>query len=169
MGIAIWFLTYSTWTGRHGIWLEDLYVDEADFAVDPGAAAKNIKADAAQVLDESIAALEAVPEWTAEAIEAALKGRLIEELELKPRKAYAPIRIGVTGLSRAGKTVFITSLVANLLERGRMPQFRAAAEGRILAAFLQPQPDDTLPINLIADLQAALDGKVDAAPGMGFC
>jgi len=28
-GIAIWFLTYSTWTGRHGIWLEDLYVHEA--------------------------------------------------------------------------------------------------------------------------------------------
>ncbi|MCR2815259.1 GNAT family N-acetyltransferase [Microbacterium jiangjiandongii] len=28
-GIAIWFLTYSTWTGRHGIWLEDLYVQEA--------------------------------------------------------------------------------------------------------------------------------------------
>jgi GNAT superfamily N-acetyltransferase len=29
VGIAIWFLTYSTWTGRHGIWLEDLFVDEA--------------------------------------------------------------------------------------------------------------------------------------------
>jgi GNAT superfamily N-acetyltransferase len=29
-GIAIWFLTYSTWTGRHGIWLEDLYVDDAE-------------------------------------------------------------------------------------------------------------------------------------------
>ncbi|MFI8633726.1 GNAT family N-acetyltransferase [Microbacterium sp. NPDC077663] len=28
--IAVWFLTYSTWTGRHGIWLEDLFVDEAD-------------------------------------------------------------------------------------------------------------------------------------------
>ncbi|MCR2763623.1 GNAT family N-acetyltransferase [Microbacterium sp. zg.B48] len=27
VGIAVWFLTYSTWTGRHGIWLEDLYVD----------------------------------------------------------------------------------------------------------------------------------------------
>ncbi|WP_235038129.1 GNAT family N-acetyltransferase [Microbacterium sp. 18062] len=27
-GIAVWFLTYSTWTGRHGIWLEDLFVDE---------------------------------------------------------------------------------------------------------------------------------------------
>jgi GNAT superfamily N-acetyltransferase len=30
VGIAIWFLTYSTWTGRHGIWLEDLYVDAAE-------------------------------------------------------------------------------------------------------------------------------------------
>jgi hypothetical protein len=54
------------------------------------------------------------------------------------------IRLGVTGLSRAGKTVFITSLVANLMDRGRMPQLRAAADGRILAAWLQPQPDDTV-------------------------
>lgn len=28
-GIAVWFLTYSTWTGTHGIWLEDLWVDDA--------------------------------------------------------------------------------------------------------------------------------------------
>ena len=55
------------------------------------------------------------------------------------------IRLGVTGLSRAGKTVFITSLVANLLNRGRMPQFHAAASGAIQAAYLQPQPDDTVP------------------------
>jgi GNAT superfamily N-acetyltransferase len=25
-GMALWFVTYSTWRGRHGIWLEDLYV-----------------------------------------------------------------------------------------------------------------------------------------------
>ncbi|WP_415392329.1 YcjX family protein [Paracoccus sp. SJTW-4] len=55
------------------------------------------------------------------------------------------IRLGVTGLSRAGKTVFITSLVANLLDRGRMPGLRAAADGSITAAWLQPQPDDTVP------------------------
>ena len=55
------------------------------------------------------------------------------------------IRLGVTGLSRAGKTVFITSLVANLTDRGRMPQLIAAADGRIETAFLQPQPDDTVP------------------------
>ena len=55
------------------------------------------------------------------------------------------IRLGVTGLARSGKTVFITSLVANLLDRGRMTQLNAAAEGRIVAAYLQPQPDDTVP------------------------
>ena len=55
------------------------------------------------------------------------------------------IRLGVTGLARSGKTVFITSLVANLLERGRMPGLAAAGSGRIEAAYLQPQPDDTVP------------------------
>lgn len=55
------------------------------------------------------------------------------------------IRLGVTGLSRAGKTVFITSLVANLMDQGRMPQLEAAASGAIRTAYLQPQPDDTVP------------------------
>lgn len=26
VGFAVWFVNYSTWTGRHGIYLEDLYV-----------------------------------------------------------------------------------------------------------------------------------------------
>ena len=56
----------------------------------------------------------------------------------------APIRLGVTGLARSGKTVFITSLVANLLEQGRMSQLHAMAQGRIETAFLQPQPNDTV-------------------------
>lgn len=29
VGIAVWFLNFSTWTGRHGIYLEDLFVDPA--------------------------------------------------------------------------------------------------------------------------------------------
>ncbi|RVT92486.1 GNAT family N-acetyltransferase [Sphingomonas crocodyli] len=29
VGIAVWFFNFSTWTGRHGIYLEDLFVDPA--------------------------------------------------------------------------------------------------------------------------------------------
>lgn len=39
------------------------------------------------------------------------------------------IRLGVTGLARSGKTVFITSLVANLLDRGRMTGLAAIRKG----------------------------------------
>ena len=68
------------------------------------------------------------------------------------------IRLGVTGLSRAGKTVFITSLVANLMDRGRMTALRAAADGSIKAAWLQPQPDNTVPRFDIERYLAALTG-----------
>ncbi len=74
------------------------------------------------------------------------------------------IRLGVTGLSRAGKTVFITSLVANLLERGRMPGLEAARSGRIEAAFLQPQPDDTVPRFDFESHLAALTGPAPHWP-----
>ena len=74
------------------------------------------------------------------------------------------IRLGVTGLSRAGKTVFITALVANLLDRGRMPQLRAAQSGRIQAVFLQPQPDLTLPRFAYEDHLAALTGDAPRWP-----
>ncbi|WBL32655.1 YcjX family protein [Sinirhodobacter sp. HNIBRBA609] len=72
-------------------------------------------------------------------------GRRIEGLGASVSEGlFEPvIRLGVTGLSRAGKTVFITSLVANLLDRGRMPALVGASN--IRAAFLQPQPDDTVP------------------------
>ncbi len=74
------------------------------------------------------------------------------------------IRLGVTGLARSGKTVFITSLVANLLDRGRMPGLLAASEGRIEAAFLQPQPDDTVPRFDYENHLAALTGPAPHWP-----
>ncbi|MYZ49921.1 YcjX family protein [Propylenella binzhouense] len=55
------------------------------------------------------------------------------------------VRLGVTGLSRAGKTVFITALVHNLVHGGRLPLFEAYASGRLAEAGLQPQPDDEVP------------------------
>ncbi|EAS48667.1 conserved hypothetical protein [Aurantimonas manganoxydans SI85-9A1] len=58
---------------------------------------------------------------------------------------HPTLRLGVTGLSRAGKTVFITALVHNLLHGGRLPLFEAQAGGRILRSFLEEQPDDAVP------------------------
>ncbi len=55
------------------------------------------------------------------------------------------VRLGVTGLSRAGKTVFITALVRNLVAGGRLPFFAPDAERRIVRAYLEPQPDDSVP------------------------
>ena len=42
-------------------------------------------------------ALGSLEEWTTEAIEAALRGALIEELGLKPRNAFGAVRVAITG------------------------------------------------------------------------
>ncbi|MEF3048682.1 YcjX family protein [Pseudotabrizicola sp. L79] len=72
--------------------------------------------------------------------------RSVESVSASINGIFEPsLRLGVTGLSGAGKTVFITSLVANLLDRGRMTQLVAQTQGRIETVVLQPQPDLTLP------------------------
>ena len=66
---------------------------------------------------------------------------LIEEARLSARalkdyseSVFSPtVRLGVTGLSRAGKTVFITALVHGLSRGGRFPIFESMATGRIAA------------------------------------
>lgn len=64
------------------------------------------------------------------------------------------LRLGVTGLSRSGKTVFLTALVHHLLRlskasaaepRRAFPVFRVHAENRLARAYLEPQPDDAVP------------------------
>ncbi|WP_455873238.1 YcjX family protein [Rhizobium yanglingense] len=55
------------------------------------------------------------------------------------------IRLGVTGLSRSGKTVFISSLVHNLLHGGRLPLFEPVQSGRVSDVRLEHQPDDAVP------------------------
>ncbi len=66
------------------------------------------------------------------------------------------LRIGVTGLSRAGKTVFITAFVHNLVHGGRLPLFEAQKSGRIARAVLEQQPDDAVPRFQYEDHVAAL-------------
>jgi len=88
---------------------------------------------------------------------------LIDGIERAGRDAGAwfepTLRLGVTGLSGAGKTVFITALVAGLLSRGRMRLLSAEAEGRIDAAMLRPQPDRQVPRFAYEAHAAGLTGK----------
>jgi glutamyl-tRNA synthetase len=72
-------------------------VPEADFRVDEGAAAKQLGDAGQQVLAAALPALEALPEWTTETLEAALKAVLVDGLGLKPRNAFGPLRVALTG------------------------------------------------------------------------
>lgn len=80
------------------------------------------------------------------------------------------IRLGVTGLSRAGKTIFITALVEHLTKaaspalrarRRMLPVLRVFAEGRLIGGALEPQPDDAVPRFAYEDHIAALSGPID--------
>jgi glutamyl-tRNA synthetase len=74
-----------------------LLVADDDFEIDESAAAKQLGAGGQAVLTAAVPALENVGEWTAPAIENALKAALVDGLELKPRNAYGPVRVAVTG------------------------------------------------------------------------
>ncbi len=74
------------------------------------------------------------------------------------------LRLGVTGLSRSGKTVFLTALVHNLVHGGRLPFFSPMAMGRLRQAYLTPQPDDALPRFAYERHLAALTGTEPAWP-----
>jgi glutamyl-tRNA synthetase len=77
--------------------LKFLFTPERDFAPESEAAAKNLAVDAVPTVNAAVQALEALPVWDAASIETALKESLVDGLGLKPRKAFAPVRVAVTG------------------------------------------------------------------------
>ena len=77
--------------------LKFLVTPDGELELDEKAAKKNLKEDAAEPLDAGLAALEKVGEWTTANIEAALSKALIDDLGLKPRKAYGALRVGISG------------------------------------------------------------------------
>ena len=88
--------------------LRPFFTPDDELVVEDKARA-SLKGDPAAVLDAGIAALEALPDdagmdlgdvrgsWNHTAIEEALRGALIEGLGLKPRVAFAPLRVAVSG------------------------------------------------------------------------
>ena len=72
-----------------------LFVDEAAFSIDPDQDVSDEQSQ--QVIGAALAALTALEAWNAEALEAALRGALIDDLGLKPKVAFGAVRIAVTG------------------------------------------------------------------------
>ena len=67
------------------------------FAIDPEAKEKALTADSMPILAAAEGAIYAITEWKLEAIETALRSALIEGLALKPKNAFTPVRVAVTG------------------------------------------------------------------------
>ena len=73
-----------------------LFVDDVDYQED---ALSGLPDNADEVIVASVGALEVIPEgeFTAAALQDALAGALVEGLGLKPRVAYGPLRVAVSG------------------------------------------------------------------------
>ncbi len=74
-----------------------LFVDEADFTRDEADAAKLLDEKGVEVVQAAYDAVEPLAEWTTQAIQDALQATLVEELGLKPRNAFGPVRVAITG------------------------------------------------------------------------
>jgi len=74
-----------------------LIVSDEELVLEEKSARKNLKEDAVQPLEVAISVLSDVPDWDTASIESALQKALIEDLGLKPRKAYGALRVGISG------------------------------------------------------------------------
>ena len=74
-----------------------LLVPDHHFSVDPAAATKVLTPSSAPVLDAAVSVLTDLASWTAEDVQETLQAALVDGLGLKPRVAYGPVRVAVTG------------------------------------------------------------------------
>ncbi|UXA19713.1 glutamate--tRNA ligase [Mycobacterium sp. SMC-4] len=75
------------------------FLDDGEFGLDEKAAGKELRGAAVPVLTAALAAVEPLEHWDAAHLEDALKTAVVDGLELKPRKAFGPVRVAVTGSS----------------------------------------------------------------------
>jgi glutamyl-tRNA synthetase len=100
---------------------DDGAIDVADDA------RKGLPANLAEVLDAAIAALEPVQEWTAENIQAALRQALVEDLGIKPRLAFGPVRTAVSGRRISPPLFESMEILGKHSSLVRLKAFRAAS------------------------------------------
>jgi glutamyl-tRNA synthetase len=74
------------------------FLFKSDDAIDVAAdARKGLPENVTEVLDAALAALGPIDDWSAENIQSALKQALVEDLGIKPRLAFGPVRTAISG------------------------------------------------------------------------
>ncbi|MBV9293698.1 MAG: glutamate--tRNA ligase [Frankiales bacterium] len=73
------------------------FLVDDEFAFDPAAATKFLGVEQRPTLQAARDAIAGLGEWSTAAIEAALRSSLIDGLGLKPKHAFGPVRVAVTG------------------------------------------------------------------------
>lgn len=73
-----------------------LFVDDTALVIEPDAVAK-LPDNAAEILDAAIASLEGLDDFSPEWQQTALTRVLVDEMGIKPRFAFGPLRVAVTG------------------------------------------------------------------------
>lgn len=74
-----------------------LLVQPDEFTLDEADAKAVLGEDADETLAAAMSVLEQLPEWSTDAIHEALKSALVEGLGLKPKFAFGPVRVAITG------------------------------------------------------------------------
>jgi glutamyl-tRNA synthetase len=74
-----------------------LFVPQERFAPDVADAAALLGPQATPTIDAAITALQELSDWNTEAIETTLRAALIDGLGLKPKVAFGPVRVAITG------------------------------------------------------------------------
>ena len=103
-----------------------LFEPESRFKIDPADAATVLTPESAGVLKASIDALRDLPDWSAGAIETALRAALVDGLGLKPRQAFVPLYVAVTGRRVAPPLFESMELLGRERTLGRLDQALAA-------------------------------------------
>ncbi|MDR1078806.1 MAG: glutamate--tRNA ligase [Propionibacteriaceae bacterium] len=104
--------------------LDFLYRPDDQLPLDPGSVAA-LSDDADRLLAAAAAVLKVLPDWRHDAIQAALKAELVETLGVKPKFAFAPLRVAITGRRVSPPLFESMELLGRTACLNRIARFRA--------------------------------------------
>jgi glutamyl-tRNA synthetase len=99
------------------------------FAVEPAAGTKVLTDTAVPALQAAVLALSGIVDFTAAPIEQALRTSLIEGLGLKPKQAFTPVRVAVTGRTVSPPLYESLELLGRTTTMARLEAALATATG----------------------------------------